>query len=139
MIAKRWIGYSEQSRTEAKETFGVKTYAKISNSRQALINGDLVAFADTLAAFGRAAAETEVQLMADPLLANSGLGPTLDDGKTLFHADRNNIGTSAAINVAALSEARKIMREHKVSTAQRRPLPTSSRRQIPSLNCTSST
>jgi hypothetical protein len=101
------------SRTEAQETFRVKTYAKLfSISRQALVNDDLGAFADTLQAFGRAAAATESDLLADLFLANSGTGPTLDDGVALFHASRGNlVATGSAVSVTSLSEARKVMRD----------------------------
>lgn len=103
------------SRTEAKEAFSIKTYAKMfSISRQALVNDDLGAFGDTLQAFGRAAAETEAGLIANLFLANSGAGPTLDDNKALFHSTRGNksaAGTS--IVVSSLSVARKALRDQK--------------------------
>ena len=48
------------SRAESVESFKLKTYAKIfSLTRQAIINDDLGAFADSASAFGRGAAQTE--------------------------------------------------------------------------------
>ena len=103
------------ARAEAKEAFALKTYARIfSLSRQALINDDLGAFADTTAAFGRASAETEANLLAGLLTANTGAGVNLDDGNPLYTTTRGNkaaLGT--AIDVANLGLARKAMRDVK--------------------------
>lgn len=81
----------------------------INLSREAIINDDLGAFVGMAASLGRAAARTvEVDVYA--LLAlNSGLGPTMSDGKTLFHADHGNLTTSAAITMAALDLDRVAM------------------------------
>jgi hypothetical protein len=78
-------------------------------SRQAIINDDMSAF-DTLATmFGRAAAlSIEVDVYA--LLAlNAGLGPTMTDGLTLFHATHANLTTGAAIGAAAIDADRVAM------------------------------
>lgn len=40
------------------------------------------------------------------LALNGGLGPTMADGLTLFHANHGNIGTPAAISVASLDADR---------------------------------
>ena len=81
----------------------------INLSRQAIINDDLGAFVGLAAMLGRAAARTvEVDVYA--LLAlNGGLGPTMLDNKTLFHADHKNIGTAAAITMAAIDADRVLM------------------------------
>ncbi|MBB2672764.1 UNVERIFIED_ORG: ATP-dependent protease ClpP protease subunit/phage major head subunit gpT-like protein [Rhizobium esperanzae] len=103
------------SRSEAKETYRVKTYAKMFGiSREALINDDLDAFSDTLRAFGQAAAQTEADLIADLLLDNSGLGPLLDDGVTLFaNARGNKAVTPSALTISSVSAGRKALRDQK--------------------------
>lgn len=85
----------------------------INLSRTAIINDDLGAFVGLANMLGRAAARTvEVDVYA--LLAlNSGAGPTLGDGKALFHADHGNITTSAAITMAALDLDRVAMASQK--------------------------
>jgi hypothetical protein len=103
------------ARAEAKEGFALKTYARIfSLSRQALINDDLGAFADTSAAFGRSAAETEAGLLAGLLTANAGAGINLDDGNPLYTTTRGNkAGAGGAIAIDTLGAARKAMRDVK--------------------------
>lgn len=103
------------SRAEAKEMFSIDTYARIfSISRNALINDDLGAFADTSADFGRAAATTEADLMAGLLLANAGDGSKLDDGNPVFGIARGNkAAAGTAITVAALGAGRRALREMK--------------------------
>lgn len=85
----------------------------INLSRTAIINDDLGAFVGLAGMLGRAAARTvEVDVYA--LLAlNSGAGPAMGDGKTLFHADHGNITTSAAISMAALDADRVAMASQK--------------------------
>lgn len=85
----------------------------INLSRQAIINDDLGAFVGLSTMLGRAAARTvEVDVYA--LLAlNGGLGPVMADGKTLFHADHGNIGTAAALTMAAIDADRVLMASQK--------------------------
>jgi HK97 family phage prohead protease len=103
------------SRGEAKEGFKIETYASIfSLSRNAIINDDLGAFGDTSAAFGRAAASTESDLIADLLLANGGNGANLDDGSPVYGtgASRGNkAGAGSAITVSALGDGRQVLRD----------------------------
>lgn len=81
----------------------------INLSRQAIINDDLGAFVGLSGMLGRAAARTvEVDVYA--LLAlNSGLGPAMGDGKTLFHADHGNITSGLALSMAAIDADRVAM------------------------------
>ncbi|UIK09059.1 ATP-dependent Clp protease proteolytic subunit [Rhizobium leguminosarum] len=103
------------TRSEAKETYRVKTYSKMFGiSREALINDDLDAFSDTLRAFGHAAAQTEADLIADLLLDNGGLGPLLDDGITLFaNARGNKSGAGSGLTISSVSAGRKALRDQK--------------------------
>lgn len=78
----------------------------INLSRQLIINDDLNAFVGLAAGLGRAAARTiEVDVYA--LLAqNSGLGPTMSDTYTLFHANHANISATGAIAVSVFEDGR---------------------------------
>ena len=100
---------------EAREAYKVETWArKIGVTRQVLVNDDLGAFSDLARRMGQAAAETEARILVTLLEAGSGNGPTLSDGKTLFHADHGNkAGTGAAISDATLSAARLALRTQK--------------------------
>ena len=100
---------------EAREAYKVETWArKIGITRQVLVNDDLGAFSDLARRMGQAAAETEARILVTLLEAGSGNGPTLSDGKTLFHADHGNkAGTGAAISDATLSAARLALRTQK--------------------------
>ncbi|MGR3747794.1 MULTISPECIES: prohead protease/major capsid protein fusion protein [unclassified Paracoccus (in: a-proteobacteria)] len=100
---------------EAREAYKVETWArKIGVTRQVLVNDDLGAFADLARRMGQAAAETEARILVTLLEAGSGNGPTMSDGKTLFHADHGNkAGTGAVISDATLSAARLALRTQK--------------------------
>ena len=100
---------------EAREAYKVETWArKIGITRQVLVNDDLGAFADLARRMGQGAAETEARILVTLLEAGSGNGPTLSDGKTLFHADHGNkAGSGAAISDATLSAARLALRTQK--------------------------
>jgi len=100
------------SRSEEKEAFKVETFARIfSLSRNAIINDDLGAFADSATAWGRAAAETEATILAGLL---TGDGAVMDDNKPLYHADHGNKATAgAALSVESLGKARQALREMK--------------------------
>lgn len=100
---------------EAREAYKVETWArKIGVTRQVLVNDDLGAFSDLARRMGQAAAETEARILVTLLEAGSGNGPTMSDGKTLFHADHGNkAGTGAAISDATLSAARLALRTQK--------------------------
>jgi HK97 family phage prohead protease len=96
---------------EAEETYAVGTFGRIIGvSRQAIINDDLGAFTDLSGRLGVACAEFEAKFLTDLLVQGSGLGPTMADGKRLFHADHGNIGTVGAPSMTTLSEARRLMR-----------------------------
>lgn len=81
----------------------------INLSRQAIINDDLGAFIGLAAAAGRAAKRTVEADVYAMLALNSGAGPTMEDGKALFHADHGNLTTAAALSMAALDLDRVAM------------------------------
>jgi hypothetical protein len=102
------------ARSESVESFKLGTYAKIfSLTRQAFINDDLGAFADSNAAFGRAAAQTEADLLVGLLTANAGNGVNLADGSPLYGTGAtrgNKSATGDAITIASLNAARAALR-----------------------------
>ena len=85
----------------------------LSISREAVINDDLGALTDQASAMGRAAARTVEADVYALLLSNSGLGPTMSDGKTLIHADHGNVATGAAMSVDAFDAMRVLMAQQK--------------------------
>lgn len=103
------------TRGEAKEAYALKTFGRIfALSRNAIINDDLGAFGDFGRAAGRAAAETEADVLTALLTANSGAGATLDDGDPLFDSAHANVaGSGGAISVTTLAAARLAMRQQK--------------------------
>lgn len=103
------------STSEAKESYSLDSFARIFRlSRKAMINDDLGAFAQWNQMMGRAAAETETNLLIGLVLANSGNGPTMDDGNSLFHAIHGNLAAAGAYpDVAPLSDGRLAMRHQK--------------------------
>ena len=85
----------------------------LSISREAVINDDLGALTDQASAMGRAAARTVEADVYALLTSNSGLGPTMSDGKTLIHADHGNVATGAAMSVDAFDAMRVLMAQQK--------------------------
>lgn len=78
----------------------------INLSRQAIVNDDLGAFIGLAAMLGRSAKRTIEADVYKMLALNGGLGPALEDGKTLFHADHGNIGTGAVLSVESIDADR---------------------------------
>lgn len=104
------------TRGEAAESYALDTYGSMfALSRKAIINDDLGAFRDWGIAAGRAAAETEANLLFALLTQSSGAGPVMgEDGKRLFATEHGNIATVPAPlvgnNFDALTAARVAMR-----------------------------
>lgn len=93
-----------------KSSISASTKANIINlTRKAIIDDDLGAFVNLAANLGRAARRTIEADVYALLAENSGLGPTMSDGKTLFHADHGNIGAGAAISVDSIEADRVLM------------------------------
>lgn len=79
----------------------------INISRETIINDDLGAFTGLAQSLGRAAKRTVEADVYATLALNAGLGPVLEDGKTLFHADHANVAaTGAAPTVTSFEAAR---------------------------------
>lgn len=81
----------------------------IAITREAIINDDLQALTDLAAMLGRAFKRTIEAAVYSLLGENAGLGPTMLDTFTLFHANHANIGTAAAISMAAIDADRVFM------------------------------
>ncbi|XWN32174.1 MAG: Mu-like prophage major head subunit gpT family protein [Devosia sp.] len=98
---------------EAQQTYRLATFGKIIGlTRQALVNDDLGAFTDLSRRIGQGSIATEAALLVALLEGAAGVGPTMSDGKALFHADHGNLASSATTpDVPALSAARQAMRE----------------------------
>lgn len=97
-----------------KASISIGTKGNIINlSRQAIINDDLGAFVGLAAMLGRAAARSVESDVYALLALNAGLGPTMGDGQTLFHATHGNIGTGAAISVASIDADTVLMSQQK--------------------------
>ena len=97
-----------------KSSITAATKGNIINlSRQAVINDDLGAFIGLANSIGRAAARTIESDVYALLALNGGLGPTMSDGFTLFHANHANITTGAAISMAALDADRVALASQK--------------------------
>lgn len=106
-----------KTRGEAKESYALDTFGgTFSLSRKAIINDDLGAFRDWGIAAGKAASETEASQLLALLTANSGNGPTMHDGLTLFHANHGNLASpgntifGGASDLLPLRDARHDMR-----------------------------
>lgn len=86
-----------------KESITGKTKGNIlALTRQALINDDMGIFSRIGTQIGYSVAlsiESDVYAL---LALNGGLGPAMNDGKYLFHADHDNIGEGSALSVAGL-------------------------------------
>jgi ATP-dependent protease ClpP protease subunit len=103
------------TRSEAKESFAIKSYAKIFGlTRQAVINDDLNAFADSAKAWGQGAAQTEASVIVALFTANSGDGINLDDSSPVYTTGRGNkAAAGTAISTTDIAAGRQAMRETK--------------------------
>ena len=84
----------------------------INISRETVINDDMGALTDMAASLGRAAKRTVESDVYATLALNSGMGPTLADGVTLFHANHNNVSTGAP-TVTSFEAARVVLSAQK--------------------------
>ena len=97
-----------------KASVSVDTKGLIVNmSRQMVVNDDLGAFLGMAAQIGRSGRRTVEAAVYALLGENSGLGPTQGDTEPLFHANRANVGASAANSVSQWDAMRVIMAQQK--------------------------
>lgn len=83
-------------------------------TRETIINDDLGALTDLAANLGRAGRRTIEAAVYTALAENGGAGPTLNDGKALFHTDHGNLaGTGAVPSVTTIDAARVAMAQQK--------------------------
>ena len=97
-----------------KASIQVATKGNIINlSRQAIVNDDLGAFIGLAASLGRAASRTVEADVFALLALNGGMGPTMADGKALFHTDHGNLAADGALAVAVFEDMRQKMASQK--------------------------
>ena len=98
-----------------KATITAGTKGNIINlSRQTVINDDLQALVNLTQMLGRAGKRSIEAAVYALLAENSGAGPTLVDGKAMYHADHGNLVTAgAAPSVATIDAARILMASQK--------------------------
>lgn len=84
----------------------------INISREAIINDDMGALTGLASSLGRAAKRTVESDVYATLALNSGMGPTLADGVTLFHANHANVSTGAP-TVTSFEAARVVLSAQK--------------------------
>lgn len=88
--------YTEKSWDDAEETAEfVKKGNYIGITMEMIDRDDVAAVRSIPRRLGLAAYRTLSAAVAALFTANSGVGPTLSDGKALFHADHGNLGTAA--------------------------------------------
>ena len=93
-----------------KATIQVDTRGNIINlTRKAIINDDMGSFLGLAADLGRAGKRTIEAAVFSLLAENGNMGPTMQDGETLFHSNHGNIGTGAALSMASIDADRVLM------------------------------
>lgn len=94
--------YTHGAMADRGAVYSMATYGKLfSISRQAVINNDLNQFTEIPRKMGQAAERTVGDLVHGLLTSAA----NLRDGKPLFHADRKNLLTAAAISAASFGKA----------------------------------
>lgn len=101
--------YKTLALTDAeRETISAKSRGGIINvSREMIVNDDMGVFTDLAMDLGKSASRTREKALYVLLAANAGLGPTMGDSKTLYHADHNNISGSAGAPTVTRIDADK--------------------------------
>lgn len=97
-----------------RETIQAGTFGNIIGlTRQAIVNDDVDGFSRLTVMLGRAAGRSiEIDVFA--LFGANGLGPTMNDGNPLFHADHNNIAAPAGVpSVDAFEAGRVVMAQQR--------------------------
>jgi ATP-dependent protease ClpP protease subunit len=97
-----------------KSSITAATKGNIINlSRQAVINDDLGAFVGLASMLGRSAARTVEADVYALLAMNGGMGPTMADTYSLFHANHNNVGAAGTLSVTLIDDMRVKMASQK--------------------------
>lgn len=98
----------------AKESITAKAKGNIIGlTRDAIVNDDLGAFSFLAVDLARAA-KLSIESDVYALLAlNSGLGPNMNDGNSLFHASHGNLGTGGVPSVTTFEELGTLMAKQK--------------------------
>lgn len=101
-----------------RATVSADTRGNIINlTRKVMVDDDLGAFVGLMFAMGRAGKRTIEQMVYALLAENSGNGPTMPDGKALFHADHGNLVAAAAHksapSVVSIEQTRVLMGSQK--------------------------
>ncbi|HVT35696.1 MAG TPA: Clp protease ClpP, partial [Nevskiaceae bacterium] len=92
-----------------RETIQAQARGGIINvSREMLVNDDMGVFTDLTMQLGRSASRTREAAFYTALTSNGGLGPTMGDGKTLYHADHGNISAAAGVPSVAAFDADRV-------------------------------
>lgn len=99
----------------AKETIQGKRKGRILQvTPEVIVNDDLGGLQRIAQALGQAAGRTIEKDVYATLALNAGAGPTLSDGKALFHADHGNIAAVNAVpSVASFDAGRVLMGQQK--------------------------
>lgn len=98
-----------------RETISARSRGGIINvSREMLVNDDMGVFSDLTLELGKAASRTREKALYVLLAANAGMGPTMGDGNTLFHASHLNISADPGVpTVARVDKDRQQMGSQK--------------------------
>lgn len=106
--------FQYSSLSDSGENYAVIRFGRIIGvTKEMLVNDDLGALNNMTRFASRAARRTENNFLVSLLTANSGLGPTMSDGLTLFHATHGNLvatGAGAIPSENSLNDARVAMR-----------------------------
>jgi len=96
------------------ESFGVTARGKgIGLTWQLMQNDDLGGLVMIPRKFGQSYARSVDIAVYTKLALNTGQGPALSDNKSLFHADHNNLGSSAALNATNLDADIQVLMQQK--------------------------
>lgn len=83
-------------------------------SREMLVNDDMGVFSDLTLDLGKSSKRTREKAFFALLAMNAGMGPTLGDGKAIFHADHGNISAQpGAPTVTIVDKDRQQMASQK--------------------------
>lgn len=98
--------------------YKVETYGRIVYlTRQLMINDNAGALLKKIRQAGQAAARLEASMVYDTFAENGGAGPTMGDGKALFHVDHGNLlSAQSGLSAESLGAARVLLRRQKAIT-----------------------